>query len=292
MSRTLSIVLPLCALLMPLPGRAAELDGPLAASGAGLGQQSQVLRELTEATAFVEVRSLASDSSRENLEALGISSLRFGPKTGRKGPVSASVSVELVTAGGHPSGSAVVSSVDGRWTVDAEIDGEAVGLIWDETEIAFTLISGSGALGEGKFDRELGKWVMDPRLQDHLREEPDIVHGVAAILAETQRIRFNQGRGASAAFGRAAACQAADFGQTSENIGGCDYSWFSRGWGTGSSRSGCCYEATADVNLKCSNPACLGCCELFPRCDAACAVGDYLCFCGRSGHPCIDPRFP
>lgn len=59
-----------------------------------------------------------------------------------------------------------------------------------------------------------------------------------------------------------------------------------RDGGWGSSRSHACYWATNNVNVKCSNRWCIGCCRLLPRCDCACAVEDYLCHCGRTGFYC------
>jgi len=61
-----------------------------------------------------------------------------------------------------------------------------------------------------------------------------------------------------------------------------------RGFSVADTRSWCCYQATGDVNSKCWNQWCIGCCRLL-ECDAACLIGDYICFCGRSGQECGGP---
>ncbi len=53
-------------------------------------------------------------------------------------------------------------------------------------------------------------------------------------------------------------------------------------------KSDACYAATGDVNSKCSNSYCWGCCYLFP-CDCVCTLGDFLCICSRRGHYCTGP---
>lgn len=58
-----------------------------------------------------------------------------------------------------------------------------------------------------------------------------------------------------------------------------------RGSAVGSSRSLACDSATNDVQSKCINQWCWGCCQLL-TCDCVCGVGDYFCSCGRSGDPC------
>lgn len=63
------------------------------------------------------------------------------------------------------------------------------------------------------------------------------------------------------------------------------YGSYYRGFGTGSSKSLCCQDAINDVNVKCSNSYCYGCCSLL-SCDAVCGVGDYVCSCGISGRAC------
>jgi len=61
-----------------------------------------------------------------------------------------------------------------------------------------------------------------------------------------------------------------------------------RGEAVASTRSWCCYYATNNVNVKCWNRWCIGCCQLL-ECDAACLIGDYFCVCGRSGRECAGP---
>jgi len=68
----------------------------------------------------------------------------------------------------------------------------------------------------------------------------------------------------------------------------CDYSWIVTSdifAGLGLLRSVACERATLDVNGKCSNSTCWGCCELLP-CDCVCMAGDLNCSCWRSGYRC------
>lgn len=64
-----------------------------------------------------------------------------------------------------------------------------------------------------------------------------------------------------------------------------------RGTGAGDGRSNACRLATVDANTQCSNVKCIGCCRLLD-CDAVCAVGDYVCYAGRSGDSCGTPPPP
>ncbi len=69
----------------------------------------------------------------------------------------------------------------------------------------------------------------------------------------------------------------------------CTGPW-SRGDAVHTTRSGCCYAATNDVNVRCWNQWCIGCCQL-GDCDAACLIEDYFCVCGRSGRECGGPCY-
>lgn len=69
----------------------------------------------------------------------------------------------------------------------------------------------------------------------------------------------------------------------------CTGPW-NRGDAVADTRSWCCYQATNEVNVKCWNQWCIGCCQLL-ECDAACLIGDYICVCGRSGRECGGPCY-
>lgn len=74
----------------------------------------------------------------------------------------------------------------------------------------------------------------------------------------------------------------------SSPYGTCDYSFIHTSdlfGGAGLLRSVACERAQDDVNAKCSNSACWGCCELLP-CDCVCMAGDLNCLCWASGFPC------
>lgn len=53
-------------------------------------------------------------------------------------------------------------------------------------------------------------------------------------------------------------------------------------------KSDACNAATSDVNVKCSNGYCWGCCYLW-ECDAICTLGDFLCTGSRLGSYCTGP---
>lgn len=60
----------------------------------------------------------------------------------------------------------------------------------------------------------------------------------------------------------------------------------------GSARSIACMAATSNLHgYKCTNEWCWGCCNLWWDCDCYCAVGDYMCFCTRSGQQCGGPCY-
>lgn len=58
-----------------------------------------------------------------------------------------------------------------------------------------------------------------------------------------------------------------------------------RGFAMSTTRSDCCWGAHVSANHACNNRYCWGCC-FHLDCDAACAIGDYFCFCGQSGRAC------
>ncbi|MCP3961607.1 MAG: hypothetical protein GY719_27520 [bacterium] len=79
-----------------------------------------------------------------------------------------------------------------------------------------------------------------------------------------------------------------------EKVGGCSQecpsactgSWY-RGAALAATASSCCYQATNNVNNRCTQAGCFcfGCCQIL-SCDSVCALGDYFCSCGVSGKGC------
>lgn len=69
----------------------------------------------------------------------------------------------------------------------------------------------------------------------------------------------------------------------------CSNDYTVRGEGGGAARSLACQNAINDANTKCTNQWCWGCCGWIGQpdiCDCACAIGDYLCWCGKTGKYC------
>ena len=79
-----------------------------------------------------------------------------------------------------------------------------------------------------------------------------------------------------------------DVGSTTAALGPACGSTLRRGSATGNTRSYCCQLATQNMNNKCWNSQCTGCCNVLD-CDAMCALDDYFCSCGRAGYECAVP---
>lgn len=59
---------------------------------------------------------------------------------------------------------------------------------------------------------------------------------------------------------------------------------------SGLSRIRACFDATNELNFRCSNRGCFGCKIIF-GCDCFCAGGDYLCACTAHGMSCFYPCY-
>ncbi len=158
---------------------------------------------------------------------------------------------------------------------------EVLSLQWDRINKEVWLSDSLGEEAYFKYDSRNHRWVsVKPDSQvilKHYQIDIQIMAAIHADLTENKAI-WSQDVIKGSAFTE----QCAVSGHCP-----CTGSW-ERGFGLADSRSWCCYQATNDVNSKCWNQWCIGCCRLLD-CDAACLIGDYICFCGRSGQECGGP---
>ncbi len=141
---------------------------------------------------------------------------------------------------------------------------------WNTETGVVTLVGKSGA--EAKFTLGPRGRIYDAQAQAVLQANDPDVRLVAAIATDFELARLTTNPSPSGpATVDSCVC---DNGYT---YNGSCVNWF---------RSEACSCATNQVNVKCSNAYCLGCCSLNGDCDCYCIAGDFDCFCTRLGHPC------
>jgi len=163
----------------------------------------------------------------------------------------------------------------------------ALSVDWDPGSMAISLQDASGREGHFMYGEVAQRWnPTTSNAQSLLYTHQEDVKLIAAIYADFCPSQPSQPSQYPGLHGQS------DF--SGDRIGSDVYCPCtgprSRGDAVHTTKSGCCYEATNDVNLRCWNQWCIGCCQL-AECDAACVIGDYFCVCGRSGRECGGPCY-
>ena len=168
-------------------------------------------------------------------------------------------------------------SGDGDIATWISYDDRTVELKWSPTRGEMTIISGKD-YAHLVFDWKDHKWNADDELQIEIaRSYANEVKMIGAILSDT--------------FMALPQSSATDISQKegqSDSINGiCGGDWtYANGWGY--TRAAACYQATQNVNNKCSNQYCWGCYQVLP-CSCGCAPDtDFFCFCVADGQYCED----
>jgi hypothetical protein len=151
-------------------------------------------------------------------------------------------------------------------------------LKWDPINKEVWLSDSSGAEGHFKYDTYSHQWIsVKPDSLVILNRHRLDVQIIAAIYADLTEKLIEKSKNIT------------DQGYVINVYCPCTGPWY-RGEAVASTRSWCCYYATNNVNVKCWNNWCIGCCQLL-ECDAACLIGEYFCVCGRSGRACGGPCY-
>lgn len=195
------------------------------------------------------------------------------------------VSIDLLGDHDRPMGEVVVRFGDSGYRAKLVSPGrEPLTLDWNQAKGVLQIKEpGTDRVGFSYFDFQAFSWKSEPAFDELVNGRKKDFDLLLGVVTDYDRSRKEFGVSVVPKVG---ACSPTD--QSSVIVGeagiGCT-GYRCRGEGVGSAKSLCCEDATNDANLCCWNSLCIGCCS-FLSCDAGCAIGDYICFCGRTGTSC------
>ncbi|MGD2113915.1 MAG: hypothetical protein PVG07_02610 [Acidobacteriota bacterium] len=202
------------------------------------------------------------------------------------------VAIDLLDERGAPMGEVTVRFGEAGYRATLESPGRAaIAVDWNKAQGILEIKEpGTDRTGYSYFDFQAFEWTAEPAFEELVGDrkgDVDLLLGVVADYDETRR-GSRGARPGNELTAKGGSCAPQD--QLSNVLGtkgiGCS-GYTCRGFGTGAARSLCCQNATNDANVCCWNAICIGCCS-FLDCDAACGIGDYICFCGRTGTSCSE----
>lgn len=201
------------------------------------------------------------------------------------------VSIDLLGDHGRPMGEVVVRFGDAGYRAKLVSPGqEPLALDWNQAKGILQIKEpGTDRVAYSYFDFQAFSWKSEPAFDELVKGRQQDFDLLLGVVTDYDRSRKERGASVLPKLG---GCSAT--GQGSVIVGdagiveqagiGCS-GYRCRGTGTGTAKSLCCESATNDANVCCWNSLCIGCCSLL-SCDAGCAIGDYICFCGRTGTSC------
>jgi len=202
------------------------------------------------------------------------------------------VEINLLNQGNGSLGEVVVKSGDFGYSAELRGgDGLPIAMEWNQAKGILEIKEiGSDRIGYSYFDFQAFEWKAEPAFDELVTARKADVDLLMGVVADYDKGRGHRGSilAAKQAGGSCASKQQAlvtsPLGEIAAKGIVCT-GYTCRGFGTGAAKSLCCQDATNDANVCCWNSVCIGCCS-FLSCDAACGIGDYICFCGRTGTSC------
>jgi len=205
---------------------------------------------------------------------------------------SGTVEINLLDQGESTLGEVVVRSGDFGYSAELRSgDRLPIAMAWNQAKGILEIKEvGSDRIGYSYFDFQAFDWKAEPAFDDLVnarKADVDLLMGVVADYDAGRghggsTLAVKQGGGSCAS--KQQPLVTSPLGEIAAKGIVCT-GYTCRGFGTGAAKSLCCQDATNDANVCCWNSVCIGCCS-FLSCDAACGIGDYICFCGRTGTSC------